>query len=137
MNEFEVGFYNKLIGIAPLQVKLNGGADKKIYHIVAPQASVKPYIVFGVLTDTPRSHLIDTAHAEVMTFYVNIFTITSPANAQQISDLVSAGLDSQEITIIGYYSMACYREFTSNIIYDPDSKVFQLSMRFRIMGMKS
>ncbi len=137
LEKFSTGFYNQLKGNAALQTLLSGSAgDKKIYNILAPQTASLPYIVYGLLTDMPIGDFADPATIEDMTFYVNCFSSTSPINISQIADGVKVALDNSTLTITGYTAMKCMREFTGNINYDKDTKVFSLSLRYRVWGSK-
>ena len=72
------------------------------------------------------------------TVYLNIFSDKgSPKEAGEILDLVKAVLDNGDITITGYANdMKCMREYIGAILYDPDIKVFQIPMRYRIWAEK-
>jgi len=111
-------FYNKLIGGTSLQTKLSGGAsDKKIYNTVAPQGSSFPYLTFGLLTDVPSGIFGELHEFEDLTFYVNCFTTTSPADCFQIADLVKTLMDDCALTgITGYDHLYCKREYVSNLL---------------------
>ena len=132
---FSVGFYNALIANAALQTKLGGAStDYKIYNTLAPQTSSCPYIVFGVLTDMPDGTFTHSGAIEDMTFYVNIFSETSPENILEIVDLVAAAMDNASLTISGYTAMKCMREYVGSVIYDSDTETYQISMRYRVQG---
>lgn len=113
-------------------------SDAKIYNIVAPQASVLPYLTFGLLTDIPDGIFGDLHKLEDITFYINVFSNTSPANCFQIADLVKALMDDCSLTgITGYDSLYCKREFVGNLIYGMDTGVYQIPLRYRILITKS
>lgn len=133
---FTTGFYNVLKGNAALQTKLGGGSDKKIYNTIAPQTSSLPYLVYGLLTDMPLGDFADPATIEDMTFYVNCFSSTSVINILQIGDAVKTAMDNSTLTITGYTPMRCMREFVGNVNYDIDTKIFSLSLRYRVQGSK-
>lgn len=127
------GFYNKLKGDVALQTKLGGGADVKIYHVKANQDSTLPYIVYGLLTDMPEATFHDQAAIENATLYINIYSKISPANITQIADLVFTALDNVSLTVTGYSSMLCMREYTGTILYDFDTNIYQLPLRYRVV----
>jgi hypothetical protein len=135
---FNAGFYNKLISGATLQTKLGGSAsDKKIYNTIAPQTASLPYITFGLLTDVPDGVFGKLDAIEPMTFWVNVFSSTSPANCQEIADLVAALMDDCTLTITGYTHMVCMREYVGTMIYDKDVGVYQIPMRYRVSASKN
>ena len=137
---FSTGFYNKIIANAALQTKLGGGAgDKKIYNTHARQNSVVPYLVFGVLTDVPMADFADPATIEDMTFYVNIFTpkASGVEYIHEVADLVKTAMDNVVLTITGYTSMLCMREYTSSVLWDSETGIYQMSLRYRVMGSKN
>jgi hypothetical protein len=134
---FSTGFYSTLKGNSALQTKLSGSvSDYKIYNTIAKQSATLPYIVFGVLTDTPQGVLNNLSAMEDMTFSVTIFTSTSVENCLEIADLVKTAMDDVSLTITGYTFMKCMREFTGNVNFDSDSKVYQLAMRYRVWASK-
>jgi len=135
---FSTGFYNKLKSNATLQTKLGGTAlDSKIYNTFAKQDAVLPYITFGLLSDVPMADFADPATIEDMTFYLNVFSAKSPEETLEIADLVKAAMDNQVLTIAGYTTMRCMREYTGSVIWNADTKVFQISMRYRVQGCKT
>ena len=135
---FSTGFYNKLVGGTTLQTKLTGSSgDKKIYNTLAPQSAALPYITFGVLTDTPEGIFGNLSKIESMTFWLNVFSSTSPINCLQIADLVAALMDNADLTITGYTSMVCKREYAGSLTYDLTNNVYQIPMRYRLMACKA
>ncbi len=110
--------------------------DPLVYNTIAPQTAVLPYVVYGLLTDMPLGDFADPATIEDMTFYVNAFSSTSVAHTLQIGDLIKTAMDNVTLTITGYTSMRCMREFTGNVNYDTTTKVFSLSLRYRVWGSK-
>ncbi len=110
--------------------------DKKTYNVKAPDTARVPYVVFGLLTDMPLGDFADPATIEDMTFYVNCFSSTSVAHVMQIADLVKTAMDNVVLSITGYTAMKCMREFTGNVNYDIDTKIFSLPLRYRVWGSK-
>ena len=108
--------------------------DKKTYNVIARQTSTVPYVVFGLLTDVPMGTFENPAIIEDMTFYVNVFTITSVARAMTLAGLVNTALQDITLSITGYTAMKCLREYVGAVIYDADTKVFQVPMRYRVWG---
>jgi hypothetical protein len=108
--------------------------DPLTYNTLAPQTAVLPYVTFGLLTDVPMGTFTKIAAIEDMTFYVNVFSVTSFAHAMSIADLVKTAMDDVALSITGYTAMKCMREYVGSIIYDADNKTYQLPMRYRVMG---
>jgi hypothetical protein len=108
--------------------------DTLTYNTVAPQTAVVPYVTFGLLTDMPIGTFEHIAAIEDMTFYVNCFTSTSVAHAMILAGLVNTALSNVTLTITGYTSMVCKREYVGSVIYDADSKIYQIPLRYRVQG---
>lgn len=135
---FTTGFYNKIIADSNLQTKLGGGAsDKKIYNTKAPQDSALPYITFGLLSDNPEGVMGNLGRVEEMTFYVNVFSDTGVEHAMEIADLVKTAMDDSGLTITGYTSMKCMREFVGSVILDAMTNIYQIPMRYLVWGCKN
>ena len=137
IENFTIGFYTALTANTALNTKLvTTATDSKIYNTVAPQTSTLPYLTFGLLTDMPVGTFEDLAIIEDMTYYVNCFSSTSVAHTLQIADLIKAAMDNISLTIDGYTSMKCMREFTGNVNYEIDTKVYSLPLRYRVWGSR-
>ena len=70
---------------------------------------------------------------ENLTFWVNVYSETSPAHITALGDLVLTVLDNASLTVSGYTAMVCRREFMGSITFDGETRVFQLPMRYRVM----
>lgn len=128
------GFYNQLKGDVALQTKLGGSSsDKKIYNAVGIQGSAYPYIVFGLLTDVPESTFAKAAAIERTTFSINIFSKVSPSNLLQIADLVFTAMDNVSLTVSGYSSLVCMREYTGSIMHDYETGIYMMALRYRVL----
>ena len=108
--------------------------DTLTYNTLAPQTAVLPYVTFGLLTDIPMGTFEHVAAYEDMTYYVNVFTSTSVAHAMTLAGLVNTALSDITLTITGYTAMKCLREYVGGVIYEPDTKTYQIPMRFRVQG---
>ena len=106
--------------------------DMKTYAIIAPQGSTVPYITFGLETDRPLGTFQDQEAMEDATFWVNTFSETSTAHVSAIADLVLGVLDDSSLTVSGYTSMKCVREFIGTPYYDTDTGIFQIPLRYRV-----
>lgn len=108
--------------------------DTLTYNTLAPQTATIPYVTFGLLTDVPMGTFTKIAAIEDMTFYVNCFTSTSVAHAMILAGLVNTILSNASLTITGYTAMVCRREYIGAVIYDADSKIYQIPLRYRVQG---
>jgi hypothetical protein len=106
--------------------------DRKCYQIKAPQGSSSPYVTFGLLTESPIGTFADFESIENLTYYVNCFSDKSPADLAEIADEVMDSLDDKTLTVTGYTSMKCVREFISSPIWDMDTNIYQISLRYRV-----
>lgn len=111
--------------------------DTKTYQIKAPQGSTVPYVTFGLLTEAPIGTFQDFEAIENLTFWVNCFSDTSTADLVEIADEVMDALDDATLTVIGYTSMKCVREFISSPTFDDETDIFQISLRYRLWLDKS
>jgi len=118
------GFYTKLATYH---------ATYKAYNIIAPQDASLPYVTFGLETDRPIGVFGHLDEMEDLTFWVNCFSSTGQKNCREIVDLVLAVMDDVTLTVAGYISMKCIREFVGTPLYDIETKVFQIPMRYRVL----
>ena len=133
INAVNVGFYNKLISSTDLQTALGGSVDnKKIYAVKAPQSATVPYITFGLETDRPIGTFESQTILEDLTYWINIFTSTSVAHVTILTDLVLAIMDDASLNVNGYTGMKCVREFMGSIIWDMETEVYQIPLRYRV-----
>jgi hypothetical protein len=107
------------------------------FQVVAPQTSVLPYVIFGMEVEVPVGTFADFEAIENLTYYVNCFSDKSPADIAEITDEVMDALDNVNLTITGYTTMKCKRDYLSPIIYDSEVGVYQASLRYRLMLDKS
>jgi len=106
--------------------------DSKCYQVKAPQASVVPYICFGLETDVPMGTFESPMAMESLTFWVNAFSDKSTADVAEIADEVMATLDNVTLSVTDYTSMKCVREFISGTLYDLETGIYQTSLRYRV-----
>ncbi len=106
--------------------------DTKTYNTKAKQGDTVPYITFGLLTESPIGTFVDFEAIENLTFWVNCFSSVSTADLAEIADEVMDSLDDKTITVTGYTGMKVVREFISSPIYDLETNIFQISLRYRI-----
>jgi hypothetical protein len=111
--------------------------DPKTYQIKAPQGSVVPYVTFGMETDRPVGTFTDQSAIESLTFWVNAFSGVSTADVAEIADEIMTALDNVVLTVTGYTSMICMREFIGSVIWDDVAGVYQVPLRYRVMVDKN
>jgi len=106
--------------------------DTRTYQIKAPQTSVLPYCTFGLLTESPIGTFADFEAIENLTFWVNCFSDVGVADLAEIADEVMDALDDKTITATGYTSMKVVREFISSPMWDSETNIYQISLRYRL-----
>ena len=106
--------------------------DPKTYQIIAPQGSSAPYVVFGLITETPIGDFADFESVENLTYYVNVFSDKSPSDLSQKADNVMDALDSASITASGFTSMKCQHEYIGSPLRDMDTNIYMSPLRFRL-----
>ena len=106
--------------------------DPKTYQVKAPQGSTVPYVAFGLETEVPIGTFADFEAVESLTFWVNTFSDKSTADVAEIADEVMDALDDITVTATGYTNMKCVREFTGTIIWDIETGIYQVPMRYRV-----
>lgn len=111
--------------------------DTKTYQVKAPQGSTLPYVTFGLMTELPVGTFADFEAIENITYWVNCFSDKNTADVAEIADEVMDALDSATLTVTGYTSMKCVREYIGSIMYDPEVNCFQIPIRFRVWLDKS
>lgn len=106
--------------------------DTKTYNTKSPQGSTVPYVTFGLGTDVPMGTFASQTAMESLTFWVNAFSSVSTADVAEIADEIMTALDNATLTVTGYTSMKCIREFIGTTIYDLETGIFQIPMRIRV-----
>ncbi len=112
-------------------------SDSRTYQVKAPQADSVPYVTFGILTEIPIGTFADFEAIENLTYWVNCFSDKSTADLAEIVDEVMDALDDKTLSVTGYTSMKCLREFISSPVWDSDTNIFMQSLRYRIWLDKS
>ncbi len=106
--------------------------NSKTYQVKAPQRATVPYVTFGLLTESPMGDFDSFEAVENLTFWVNCFSDKSTADLMEIADEVMDVLDSISLTVTGYTSMKCVREFISSLTWDSETGIYQVSLRYRV-----
>lgn len=110
--------------------KLNGVVTR--YHVIAPQTATFPYVTFGLVTDTPMGTFASPSAWEDTTWWVNVFSKAGSKDAGVKAALVMTALDNATLNVVGYTFMKCVREFIGSPIYDIETKIYQIPLRYRI-----
>lgn len=136
INAISTAIYNILKANATLMTDLGGvtGNGYKIYRIIAPQTASLPYITFGLLTGTPEGTFADARAIDITTWWFNVFgegEDGSKAVGTTVG-LMTDVLDGASLTVTGYSFMKCVYEFMGSIIYDPETEVYQIPLRYRV-----
>ena len=145
INQVATALYNALNGNAALMTKLGGTVANgyKCYNVLArnitfsPNVTVQhpgcPFLTFGLLTDVPMGVFSNLTAIDDSTWFINIFSDSGSAKeAGEIFDLVDTVLNDGSLTVTGYTHLKCVREYVSTPIWDDVTKVWQLSLRYRI-----
>ncbi len=111
--------------------------DAKTYQVKAPQNSETPYCTFGLLTEVPIGTFQDFEAIENLTYWVNAFSDKSAADVAKKADGVMDALDNAVVTATGFTNMKCVREFTGSMIWDLETNIYQVPLRYRVMLDKS
>ena len=106
--------------------------DMKTYNVKSPQSATVPYVTFGLETNRPIGTFESLTILEDLTYWVNIFSSTSVAHITTLTDLVLAVMDDASLTVSGYTAMKCIREFMSNITWEMETGIYQISLRYRV-----
>lgn len=134
LNAIAAALYNILKADAPLVAALEGTAGNryKIYHIIAPQRYRVPYITYGQITDIPIGDFNDPTSVEQTTWWLNIFSKTGSKDAGAKAALLTSVLDNVVLTVAGFNELWCLREFIGSLIYDMETQIYQIPLRYSI-----
>jgi hypothetical protein len=106
--------------------------DGSCYQVKAPQNSTLPYVTFGLNTEVPIGDFSDFETVENLTYWVNCFSSKSTADVNELSDEVMDALDNATLTVSGYTSLKCQREYIGSTIWDSETNVYQTPLRYRV-----
>ena len=138
-NAIATALYNILKADGTLVTALGGTAGNgyKIYHIIARQQEAVPYITYGIVTDTPIGTFADPRAVDESFWWVNVFSKTGQKNVGELAGYVTDVLDNASLTVAGYSALACLFDFMGADIYDPETEIFQVPLRYRILVDKN
>ena len=103
-----------------------------VYHVIAKQMATFPYVSFGILTGVPMGTFASPRAVDDTTWWFNVFSKTGSKDAGTIAGLLADVLDNASLTVSGYSALKCTYEFTGSDIYDPETEVYQIPLRYRI-----
>ncbi len=106
--------------------------DSKTYQVKAPQGSTVPYVCFGLETEVPIGDFQDFESVESLTYWVNYFDSVSAAAVAEIADEIMAALDDVTLSVTGYTSMKVVREFIGTTIWDLETGIYMIPLRYRL-----
>lgn len=106
--------------------------DPKTYQVKAPQEATVPYITFGMETESPIGTFEDFEAIENLTYWINCFSDKSTADVAEMADEVMDAMDEASLTVTGYTKMKCVREFIGSVIWDLETMIFQVPLRYRV-----
>jgi hypothetical protein len=106
--------------------------DTKTYQIKAKQGDTVPYVTFGPETDVPISTFASVTQIESLTYWVNCFSSKSAADVAEIADEVMSAVDDCTLTVTGYTPMKCVREFIGSTIWDSETDIYMIPLRYRV-----
>lgn len=111
--------------------------DTKTYQLKAKQADTVPYVTFGLIISTPQGTFADYEAIENSNYWVNCFSDKSPADVAEIADEVCDCLRTATITVTGYTQMKIVRTFLGAAIWDSETNIYQIPLRFHVQLDKS
>ena len=111
--------------------------DSKTYQVKAKQGDTVPYVTFGLIISTPQGTFADYEAIENSNYWVNAFSDKSPADVAEIADEVCDCLRTATITVTGYTQMKIVRTFLGNVIWDSETNIYQIPLRFHVQLDKS
>jgi len=106
--------------------------DSKLYQIKAKQADTVPYVTFGPETDVPIGTFASQTAMESLTYWVNCFSSKSAADVAGIADEVMAAMDDVTLSVDDYTPMKCVREFIGSTIWDSETDIYMIPLRYRV-----
>ena len=138
INAIAKGIYDILKANGTLTTALGGTAGNgyKIYHIIARQNVTVPYVTYGIITDIPIGDFNDPFTIEDSTWWVNVFSKTGSKDAGTFAGYLMAVLDNAALTVAAYNALKCLREYIGSIMYDPETSIYQIPLRYRIQVNK-
>jgi hypothetical protein len=106
--------------------------DSKTYQIKAKQTDTVPYVVFGNETGITKETFASLTAIEDLTYWINCFSDKSPADVAEIADEVMTAVDDCTLTVTGYTPMKCVREFIGSTIWDSETDIYMIPLRYRV-----
>ena len=138
-NAIAKAIYDILKADGTLTTALGGNAANgyKIYHVIARQGESVPYVTFGLLDASPLGTFADPRAIDDTVWWFNVFSKTGSKDAGEIAGYLSDVLDNANLAVAAYTSLKCVYDFMGSDIYDPDTGIYQIPMRYRIQVDKT
>ncbi len=127
ISQIQTGFYNALKGW-----ETTASTASSTFNTIAPQAASFPYVTFGLLTESPMGDFADFEAVENLTYWVNCFSSKSVADVCSMADHVLNALDNVVVSASGFTSMKVVREFVGSTIFDTETNIYQMPLRYRV-----
>ena len=127
ISDIAKGIYDELKADGTLMA-----AVTEIYHVIAVQTATLPYITFGLLTDDPVGTFASPSAVEDTTWWLNVFSGTGSKSAADISKLVMDVMDNATLTIANHTFLKCVRDFIGTPIYNIETEIYQIPMRYTV-----
>ncbi len=133
-NAIATAIYNLLKADGTLTTALGGNLANgfKLYHVIAPQDIAVPYITYGLMTGLPIGTFASPRAVDDTIWWFNVFSKTGSKDAGTIAGYLSDVLDNASLTVAGYKALKCVYDFMGNDIYDPETEIYQIPLRYRI-----
>jgi len=138
-NAIAKAIYNILKADGTLVTALGGTAGNgyKIYHVIARQNVTVPYVTFGLLTGDPIGTFTSPRAVDDTMWWFNVFSKIGSKNAGEIVGYLSDVLDGASLTVAGYTALKCVYNFMGSDIYDLDTGIYQIPLRYWIQVDKT
>jgi len=138
-NAIATAIYNILKANGTLTTALGGTAGNgyKIYHVIARQNITAPYITFGLMTANPLGTFTSPRAIDDTTWWFNVFSKVGSKEAGTIAGYLTAVLDNATLTVPGYSSLCCLYDYMGSDIYNPETEIFQIPLRYKIQVDKN
>ena len=138
-NAIATAIYNILKADGTLVTALGGTAGNgyKIYHVIARQNVTVPYVTYGLLTAVPLGTFTDPRAIDDTMWWFNVFSKTGSKDAGTIVGYLTAVLDNASLTVTGYTALKCIYDFMGSDIYDVETGIYQIPLRYHIQVDKN
>ena len=135
INALMTAIWDALKADNSLMTALSGvaGNNYKCYNVTAPQGTAFPFLVFTLLSDTPINTFNELS--AINDAAVQVLILSDSASAKEcgtIYDLLDAVLQGQALSVSGYGHLKTHREYLGTPLFDPETRIYELPVRYRI-----